>query len=157
MRVKVTTVLILSNLVVLLLAVRCINMILFTPALPRAIPSSADIGLSRSSDFGSVFNEALLNNPLFTPSRQALSDPEQEQESAPVVLTEPPRLVGVIQNGSAIRLALLETATRESRGLIKSGQMFDGWMVTDIHHNEVTLRHDSNAGETLSLRLHPIK
>lgn len=72
----------------------------------------------------------------------------------------PPRLVGVIEEGPKVRRVLLETAAGDSRRLMHAGEVFEGWLVTEIHRNAVTLTQSSppgpsNGGSELSLRLFP--
>lgn len=159
MRAKLTAALVGTNLAAVLFAAWATGAALSEPVFPRAEKDPADTPPSSPPIFADVSRDALLSSPLFTPSRQPYSN--REQASMQIPLPAPPRLVGIIEQGSQTRRALLETATGESRRLTHTGQVFEGWVVTEIHRNGVTLTQPapsstSTAGSQLSLPLHPV-
>ncbi len=158
MRAKVTVTLIGINLAALLFAAWAVESALSESPFPKAKQSAPDTTSSNPAISSQFSNDALLSSPLFTPSRQPQS--ELEPESMQIAPPAPPRLAGIVKEGSKARLVLLEAATGKSRGLINVGQVFEGWVVAEIRQNAVTLtpsipQSTSNAGGELSLYLHP--
>lgn len=159
MRGRLTATLIGINLAAVLSAAWLVGSALSEPPLPRAEQDPADAAPASSAIFASISGDALSSHPLFTPSRRPLSDSEQKIMQIPP--PAPPRLVGIVEEGPRVRRALLETATGDSRRLLRAGQVFEGWVVTEIHRNAITLTqpsppNTSNAGSDLSLMLHPV-
>jgi len=160
MRAKLTAALVGTNLAALLFAAWSVGATLSEPVFPRAERNPADPLPASPPIFARVSSEALLSSPLFTPSRQPHSEPEQAAMQIPP--PTPPRLVGIVEQGSTARRALLETVTGESRRLMHRGEVFEGWVVTEIHRDAVTLTQPlavggAVAGAQLSLHLHPAR
>lgn len=160
MRAKVTGALIAINLAALLFTIWAVGSVLSESAFPQAKQPSPDTTSSNPEVFAQFSSEALLSSPLFTPSRQPQTELEPESKEVAPPVPAPPRLVGIVKEGSKARLVLLEAATGKSRSLINVGQVFEGWVVTEIRQNEVTLTPSTPLGTStsagkLSLYLHP--
>lgn len=158
MRLKVTWVLIGANLAALSVAVWSVAAALSSPAFPQAESSAPDPALSPPPEAPEPSIEKLLDSPLFTPSRHRYAPPEQIPAQAPP--PAPPRLVGIVQDGTVASRALLESVAGETRRLMGPGERFDGWVVTEIGRDAVELMFppssDTSApGVPLPLHLHP--
>lgn len=102
-------------------------------------------------------SEAALKRPLFYSSRQPYEVPQPQAEAAEVsvsVADEPPptyRLYGVVIDDSDSK-ALLQTDSAAGPEWMTIGQMQEGWRLTFVGPNAVTLE---KAGRRLSVELYP--
>jgi hypothetical protein len=89
--------------------------------------------------------EEILQQPLFSPSRQSVDAAEREQRSE--TETAPPKMPGRLAGmtiGPEAREALFEREG-EKPVAAKEGQVIDGWTVASIQADQVVLR--STSGE----------
>lgn len=96
----------------------------------------------------SINDDAILANPIFRRSRQAigfddaaLANSLESTADIPPPIPPSPVLVGVLRGEGGQNWVLLEGGGGASRRLLAKGGNFEGWRVIRIGAKEVTLHH----------------
>lgn len=157
MRARPVAFLLAANVAAVLGATWFVRAALSEPEAPSREPAEPAVAVAPMPSGDTVSIDALTSAPLFTPSRKppvALAPPVP-----PAAPPEPPRLVGILAGASGHRQVLLEAPSGDVRHLLPIGGEFNGWTITAIRRNSITLKQQAPAGaqaqDGLTLTLHP--